>query len=152
VRDVDFAPDGSYFAVVTSGGSYSGNDQSVGCDSAARFRATSTGSRIEPTWITFTGNDSLTAVAATGAVVYTGGHNRWINNPYGSDNAGPGAVERHGLAALDPATGNALSWNPGRTLGVGVFDMVPTTAGLWIGHDTDTVANENHGKLAFFPL
>jgi hypothetical protein len=28
--------------------------------------------------------------------VYVQGHNRWLDNPYGKDFAGPGAVERKG--------------------------------------------------------
>jgi hypothetical protein len=56
------------------------------------------------------------------------------------------------LAALSPSTGLPLPWNPGRTLGAGVFDLYATSAGLWIGHDTNTVARETHQKIAFFPL
>ena len=151
MRDVDFSPDGSYFAVVTTGGSYQG-DQTVGCDSATRWETASTGSNIEPTWIDFTGDDTLYSVAITGTVVYTGGHNRWMNNAYGSNSAGQGAVSRPGLAALDPITGVPFDWNPTKTLGVGVFDLLATPTGLWIGDDTDYVGHEYHKKLAFFPL
>jgi PKD repeat protein len=34
---------------------------------------------------------------------------------------------------------------------VGVFDLLATPAGLWIGHDTNMVGGEYHAKLAFFP-
>ncbi|MFL6238835.1 MAG: hypothetical protein ACJ735_04985 [Actinomycetes bacterium] len=151
MRDVDFSPDGSYFVVVTTGGSYNG-DQTVGCDSATRWETGSTGTAISPSWVDFTGNDTFWSVAVTGTAVYTGGHNRWVNNPYGSDTAGPGAVDRPGLSALDPITGVPFDWNPTRTLGVGVFDLLATTSGLWIGDDTDVVGHETHQKLAFFPL
>jgi hypothetical protein len=151
MRDVDFAPDGGYFVVVTSGGGYNG-DQSVGCDSATRWETGATGSGLQPTWVDFTGNDTMSAVAVTGTVVYTGGHNRWVNNPYGNDDAGPGAIYRPGLSALDPVTGVPFDWNPTRAPGVGVFDMVSTSTGLWVGHDTDYVGHEYHHKLAFFPL
>ena len=151
MRDVEFSPDGAYFVVVTTGGAYTGN-QSVGCDSAIRWETNATGTGLQPTWVDFTGNDTLWSVAITGTAVYTGGHNRWMNNPYGSDSAGPGAVDRPGLAALDPLTGVPFRWNPTRTTGVGVFDLLATSTGLWIGDDTDYVGHEYHYKMAFFPL
>jgi hypothetical protein len=151
LRDVDFSPNGAYFVVVTTGGSYNG-DQTVGCDNASRWETGATGSGLQPTWTDFTGNDALTSVAVTGTAVYTGGHNRWMNNAYGSDSAGPGAVARPGLSALDPLTGVPFDWSPARTLGTGVYDLLATSAGLWIGDDTDYVGHEYHYKLAFFPL
>jgi PKD repeat protein len=152
MHDVDFSPDGSYFVVGTTGGGFSGKDQSVGCDSASRWQTNATGTGLQPTWINFTGNDTIWSVAVTGTAVYTGGHNRWSNNAYGSDYAGPGAVDRPGLSALDPVTGVPFTWNPTRTRGVGVFDLLATSSGLWIGDDTDFVGHEYHHKMAFFPL
>jgi hypothetical protein len=150
VTDVMFSPDGTYFAV-SAGGGYNG-DQQRGCDSSSRWPTFATGSQLQPAWIDFTGGDTLWSVAATGTAIYTGGHNRWQNNPFGQDSAGAGAVDRPGLAALDPKTGVPFGWNPGRTLGVGVYDLLATNAGLWIGHDTNVVGGETHKKLAFFPL
>jgi hypothetical protein len=152
MHDVEFSPDGSYFVVATTGGAYNGKVTSIGCDSASRWETASTGTAIKPTWIDFAGNDTLWSIAITGTAVYTGGHNRWMNNAYGSDSAGPGAVSRPGLSALDPLTGVPFTWNPTRTTGVGVFDMLATSTGLWIGDDTDYVGHEYHYKLAFFPL
>jgi PKD repeat protein len=148
--DVDFSPDGSYFAIVTAGGYL--NNQNAGCDSNSRWETYATGSDLQPTWITFSGGDSSWALAVTGTAIYTGGHFRWQNNPFAADYAGPGAVPRPGLAALDPTNGLPLTWNPTRDLGVGVFDLLATPTGLWIGHDTNVVANEQHPKLAYFPL
>ena len=150
VHDVEFSPDGSYFVIGTTGG-YN-KVTTNGCDSTARWETSATGSALQPTWIDFTGADTIWSVAVTATAVYTGGHNRWQNNPFAIDVAGAGAASRPGLAALDPLTGVPFDWNPTRTTGVGVFDLLATDQGLWIGDDTDYVGHEYHYKMAFFPL
>ena len=92
-------------------------------------------------------------MAITGTAVYVGGHQRRMNNSFAADKAGPGAVAREGIAALDPVNGLPLSWNPGRDRGVGAFALVATAQGLWIGSDTDRIGRyEYHAKIAFMPL
>jgi PKD repeat protein len=153
VRDIGWSPDGSYFVVVTTGGYYGNSFQA--CDAAARFDAASTGPTVTPSWVTFTGTDSLYSVAVTTSAIYIGGHQRWLNNPYGQDSPAAGAVPRPGLAALDPANGVPLSWNPGRnTRGHGAEAVYATSSGIWVGSDTDYIGNYyyKHQKIAFFPF
>jgi hypothetical protein len=149
VRDVDFDPTGSYFVLVTTGGPF-GN--TTLCDSAAKWDATKTSSGQQPVWVNWTGGDTLLSVSCTGVAVYVGGHQRWLDNPYGHDTAGPGAVSRPGIGALDPTTGKALSWNPTRTRGHGVEVLMATSdGGLFVGSDTDELGHEYHQKVGYFP-
>lgn len=147
VRAVDFSPDARYFVVVSTGRM---SRRGLLCDTAARFE---TGGRGEhkPTWINYTGGDSLYAVAVTGAAVYVGGHQRWLDNPYGRESAGPGAVSRPGIGALDPSSGEALEWNPTRSRGEGLRAFVVTPVGLLVGSDTDRLGYEYHGRIGLLP-
>lgn len=154
VRDVDFSPDGSYFVIASSGG-YPGYN--VLCDSAARWETAARGTQLQPTWVDWTGGDTLLSVAVTDAAVYVGGHQRWQNNAFASDRSGPGAVPRPGLAALDPNNGLPLAWNPGRNpRGVGAAALLVTDDGLYVGSDTNVIGTGStravRGKIAFFPL
>jgi hypothetical protein len=152
MRDVDWAPDGSYFAVTTTGAWAGGAFSGTLCDTITRWEAGRTGPDQEPTWRNYTGGDTSYGVAVTGAAIYVGGHMRWVNNPFAGDNAGPGAVPREGIVALDPVNGLPLSWNPGRSRGVGAQAMYATPQGLWVGSDTTRIGRETHGRVAFLPL
>lgn len=151
VRGVSFSPDGSYFVVAATGGQ---NDGTL-CDAAARFETAAVGPNVQPTWVDYTGGDTLWAVTVTEKAVYVGGHQRWLNNALASDYAGPGAVPRPGLAALNTRTGVPLSWNPGRNpRGAAVYALYATPTGLWLGSDTEYIGNHKYKRprLAFFPL
>ncbi len=149
MRDVEFSPDGSYFVAVTTGAYFRGTL----CDTAARFETYAEGTNLEPTWIDYTGGDTLIAVSVTERAIYVGGHQRWMNNPFVGDRVGPGAVSREGLAALDVRNGMPFSWNPGRTRGYGVYQFLADDKGLWIGSDTDRISGwEYRGRMAYMPL
>jgi chitodextrinase len=148
MRSVKISPDGTYFIVGTTG-AFRANRL---CDTVARWELNATGPGQHPTWANWSGGDTTWSVGTSGAVVYVGGHFRWWNNPYQADNAGPGAVARDGIAALDPVNGLPYSWNPGHERGVGSFTMPTSPDGLWIGSDTDHTGGEFHQKIAFYPL
>ena len=63
MRDVDFAPDGTYFVIVATGGPASGSL----CDTAARWETNGSGTAVQPTWVDYTGGDTLLSVAVTGS-------------------------------------------------------------------------------------
>jgi hypothetical protein len=146
---VDFAPDGSYFVIVATGGP---TGTSGVCDAAARFETANVSSTAAPTWINWTGGDTLWSVAITGSAVYVGGHQRWLDNPQGRDSAGPGAVSRPGIGAINPATGKALAWNPTKSRNNGTTVLYATPGGLWAGGDSTRFGREDHAGFGFAPL
>ncbi|WP_155993147.1 PKD domain-containing protein [Nocardioides sp. URHA0020] len=151
VRGVAVAPDDSYFVVTATGGQNGGTL----CDTAARFEFGSTGNDIQPTWIDYTGGDTLWSVEVTENAVYVGGHQRWMNNSDASDSNGQGSVPRPGLAALDPDSGMPFAWNPGRNpRGAAAFALYASSTGLWVGSDTEWIGDFRYKRprLAFFPL
>lgn len=153
LQDVDFSPDGTYFVVVATG-FVPAHPEDIGtaiCDAAARFE-TDISAPATPTWINYTGGDTLHAVAATGAAVYVQGHNRWLDNPQGRDFAGPGAVSRRGIGAIDPVSGAALAWDPDKPAVQGGHDFLATPEGLWVVSDSLRTSGDYHRGIAFLPL
>jgi hypothetical protein len=147
-----WSPDDSTIYTAETG--YRGT--SVLCDAAAAFPSTAT--TVSHTWINYTGGDSLYAVAADANDDYVAGHERWANNPLGSDFPGPGALSRPGLGGLAPSDGQATTWNPTRSRGVGATELYLTAAGLWVASDNgnDGLSQEcggrsNKGGICFLP-
>jgi hypothetical protein len=149
MRDVDISPDGTYAAVVTTGGP--GNNTDGLCDTAARWDLDRTGSAQTPYWTDWTGGDTLLSVAVTDVAVYVGGHQRWLNNAGGRDFLRPSGVSRDGIGALDPLNGRPLTWNPSRTRGYGATSLEAYPEGLYVGSDTEELGHEFHGRLGMFP-
>jgi hypothetical protein len=154
IQGIDIAPDDSYFLTATNGGR---RRAQPACDSIARYDfGDLTDTDVQPTWVNYTGGDSVYDVVATDHVVYAGGHFRWLTNDafFGSDMQGPGSVERRGLGALDPVNGlTLLNWRSDRNpRGVGVFSMIAEPEGLYIGDDTDFLNGAEHAKLKFLPI
>jgi hypothetical protein len=148
LRAVDFSPTGDYFVVVGTG-RYNAPDHM--CDTAARFNVAGTGLH-RPVWVNHTGGNTLLSVDVTGPAVYVGGHQQWLDNPYGQKTAGAGAVVRPGVGAIDPVGGKALAWNPTHSRGVGVSALLSTPAGLVVGSDTTQMGHEYHARLGMFAL
>lgn len=108
-------------------------------------------------WSNYTGQDSLYAVAASADNVYIGGHERYANNARTANGtcATADCVSRVGIGDISARTGKATVWNPGRSRGIGVDDLVITRGGLWVASDTyyDSVecAGQYHPGICFFP-
>jgi hypothetical protein len=152
VLDVDFAPDSSYFALASFGFMFqSGQRGLMLCDSVSRFD-TDNLSPSAPKWINYTGGDSLKSVAVTGSAVYVQGHSRWLDNPFGQDSAGPGAVSRPGGGAVDPVTGKALPWNPVMPQQAGGFQILATPTGVWFATDGVRFGGKYRRGIRFAPL
>ncbi|MFC3501893.1 hypothetical protein ACFOOK_13095 [Micromonospora krabiensis] len=160
VQDVEFGADGSWFVVGTNGGA---GWPAAYCDALVRFETGARGAGQLGTWVDYTGTDTITSVEVADNVIYLGGHFRWLNNPHASDAAGPGAIDRLGIAAVTPATGLPVNWNPRRSGGsalpagaTGWGSSVPVLwrgpDGLHFGQNSDGMGDEYHGRLGMFPL
>lgn len=151
LRDVDFSPTGGYFVIVAGGYvPLLGDRGRTVCDAAARFE-TAVAHPRRPTWINYTGGDTLHSVAVTGSAVYVQGHERWLDNPLGRDSAGPGAKKRPGIGAIDSRSGKALTWNPTKSRRIGGMDFLVTRRGLWVASDGPHINAELHEDIAFLP-
>ena len=115
LRGVDSRRTAAYFVLAATG--YIPARRPASAPTCATRRRAS-----RPTSPTRRGRPGSTTPAATrctpwrvtGAAVYIEGHQRWANNPQGNNSAGPGAVPRSGIAALNPTTGLAAALESGQ--------------------------------------
>jgi hypothetical protein len=167
LQGVDFSPSGSHFSVAATGQIPASHADiwhfdgakpvnSTVCDAVGRFAVAD---MSKPQWINYTGGDSVWTVADTGAAVYAQGHFKWMDNPDGHASLGTGdshsgrpAARRPGIAAINPATGLALPWNPGVSARSGGRALEVTPDGLWVGSDSPRFGSEQHYGIAFAPL
>jgi hypothetical protein len=82
-KGLAWSPDGAFIYVASTG--FRG---ATLCDAVAKF-SSSPSPNQQLIWVNKTGGDSLYAVVATATDVYVGGHQRWLNNPWGVDSCGP---------------------------------------------------------------
>ena len=151
IYGADIAPGDEWFAV-TSG---SGGDRPPINDTVVAFSIEG-GDNMEPRWIS-RHFDSVYSIAISEKAVYVGGHMGWAESPTspdpwpGLDDVGYGTgqglsgyalgdavVNREHLAALNPANGKALEWNPGSNSYEGNKAMEATPRGIFTGGDATT--------------
>ncbi len=166
MRDMDISPNGKYFVIVTSG-----HDAPPACDTSVALPIEGEAG-VEALWVTRM-FDSTFSVGISDFAVYVGGHFCYTEGPgapdFGFDQFpkyrkpaacqtgtadanvdSPPWVARRQVAALDPATGWALEWDPGTNAQVAVFALEVTDRGLLLGHDQDRVNQVDTGRHAFF--
>ena len=154
LTDVDFAPNGSYFIFGATGHTPAPGDHGkTVCDAAARFETNGPNRPFRPTWINYTGGDTIWSVVASGAAVYVQGHFQWLDNFRGvGDNVNPNAVRRLGIGAIDPDSGKALPWAPRKPARQGGKQLLTTPTGLWVVSDSKRFDGEPRYGIAFAPL
>jgi hypothetical protein len=162
-RDVDWAPDGTWWALVGAGGGTGGFPAL--CDSVSRW-TNNDNTHAVPVWVNYSQVDSFLSVRVTGAHVYVGGHFRALDAAVYRNGtkvySGP-AHEHYGLGVLNATFTSGMSiagWNDGATTGRGAGwgGMLVSTgdsrhaAGLWVGGDSGLISGENGRRLALLPL
>lgn len=164
--DAEVSPDGSYIVVAGDGG----DDPRLGRDSAVAFPLTDLADNaVEPLWVA-RNFDSTYAVGISDTAVFIGGHFCWVeseaapdpwpgdgeftnaNSCFGTKPASrfaPGVVNRDQIAALDPATGHALNWDPGSDGLEGVQSIEVIDRGLLVGHDGTFFGRDREKRRAW---
>lgn len=162
-RDVDWAPDGTWWALAGTGGG-TGTFPAL-CDSVSRW-TNNDNTHAVPVWVNYSEKDTFLSVRVTGALVYVGGHFKSLDAAVYRNGvkvySGP-AHAHSGLGIIRATYTSGMSltgWNDdavtGRGAGWGA--MLVTTgdsrhaAGLWVGGDSDLIRNETGHRIALLPL
>lgn len=131
LRDVAWAPNGSGFVLVSTGGPRRGV-----CDAASRWRA----DRKRPVWVSPTCGDTLNSVEfiASGRILVAGhmrciGANRMVQRP------------RFGIALLN-GDGTVSPWKSDKCRGVGGRVIARLPGGYGVGYDCGFWGNNEHAN------
>jgi PKD repeat protein len=161
----DIAPNGEYFVV----GSGSGGDRPPISDTAIAFPLDG-GDFVEPLWISRM-FDSVYSIAISDDAVYVGGHMNYVESPTAPDpwpglttqgygrgqglsgyGLGDDVVIRDHIAAIDPAEGKAIEWNPGSNSFEGNKAMLAMPRGIVTAGDGRIQGDRNVGSIAFYDV
>jgi len=172
LRDMAISPDSSFIVI---GGQ--GADNPPNCDSVLKYSTAGT-STVNFLWSARM-YSSVYSLAVSDVAIYVGGHfcaaprnpipaggvsSTWpgtanfcdVNDPNHPLNPSvldsENAVFRQQLAALDPVTGQALSWDPGSNNFEAVFDLTLIDRGLLAGQDRDRFNDVRTGRSGFFDI
>ena len=160
-RDVDWAPDGTWWALAGTGGNKA---YPALCDSVSRW-TNNDSTNAEPVWINYSGGDTFLSVRVTGPHVYVGGHFRVLDHVVYRQGVRVASTdhEHFGLAVLASTASSGMSlsaWNDGATTGRGAgwaaMLSTPgakgTASGLWVGGDADVLRGATGKRIALLPL
>jgi hypothetical protein len=160
-RDVDWAPDGTWWALAGTGGDMPYPSL---CDSVSRW-TNNDSADARPVWINYSGGDTFLSVRVSGQQVYVGGHFRVLDHVVYRQGVRVASTdhEHYGLGAISATYSSGMSisgWNDGTTTGRGggwsAMLVNPgakgTAAGLWVGGDADTILGEGGKRVALLPL
>ena len=161
VRDIDWAPDGTWWALASTGGRHPHPSL---CDSVSRW-TNNDSTDARPVWVNYTGGDTILSVRVTGLHVYVGGHFRYLDEAVYRNGVKVGftAHEHYGLGVIAATASSGMSipgWNDGsstgRGAGWGAMLVNPgpsgSGSGLWVGGDNGTIAGESGKRVALLPL
>lgn len=158
VRDIDWAPDGTWWALAGTGGPH---PYPALCDSVSRW-TNDDNPDARPVWINYSSGDTFLSVRVTGQHVYVGGHFRYLDQAV--YRAGKKVVstpqEHYGLGVIAATLGSGMAvpgWNDGRVTGRGsgwgaMLVNPGPSGGLWVGGDSGTIGGENGKRVALLPL
>lgn len=155
LMDVDWSPDGKWFAIAASGGP--GMTYPSLKDGISRFE-NNDDSNNYPTWINYSQGDTFHSVRVTKNIVYSGGHNKYLNGKviYHGEKQDVKRENHSGLGAIRADSGRAVThWNHGDSTqrGEGWRGMlVVPDQGLWVGGDTDYIHGEPRNRLGLMPV